>query len=149
MLSVQDRAKVLGVSADSVDLPRQVLFDSSGGIPLFWQERKPVKLWRKTFEDFQAFVVVDLSPGGGLAARAAMEMGLTYWGLTRSAEQSQWLGNVCDRNALRAAVTAGTALFSQDLQGSIEEHFVDVLAHLRDADAVEDKEGPEDDVDEP
>jgi hypothetical protein len=59
------------------------------------------------------------------------------------------LGNVCDRNALRAAVTAGTALFSQDLQGSIEEHFVDVLAHLRDADAVEDKEGPEDDVDEP
>ena len=61
--------------------------------------------------------------------------------------QCQWLGNVCDRNALRAAVTAGTALFSQDLQGSVEEQFVDVLAHLRDADAVDEKDGPEDDVD--
>jgi len=59
------------------------------------------------------------------------------------------LGNVCDRNAFRAAVTAGTALFSQDLQGSVEEHFVDVLAHVRDADAVEDKEGTEDSVGEP
>jgi len=142
LLSPDDKKKVLGIA--DVELPRQAVFDGSGGIPLFWQERKPVQLWRKIYEDLLARVVVDLTPGGGLAARAAMEMGLAYVGFTRSGEHNQWLTTVCERNALRAAVTSGTALYSQDLQGSIEEHFGDVLTHLKEADAAEDKAPLED-----
>jgi hypothetical protein len=111
LLSAADKAKVNGVPEGSIEQPRATMFDSAGGIPLFWQERKPVKLWKKMFEDLQARVVIDLTPGGGLAARAAMEMGITYLGLTRTAEHNQWLTNVCDRNALRSAVTSGTALY--------------------------------------
>lgn len=144
LMSVADKARVLGISQDNVELPRQSLFDSTGGIPLYWQERKPAKLWRTIFEDLQARIVYDLTPGGGMAARAAMEMGITYTGVTRSQEHASWLSNVVDRSALRAIVTSGTALHNQDLHTCIEEHFADVLAQLKDADAVEDKEPADD-----
>ena len=114
---------------------------------LYWQERKPAQLWRKIFEDLQARTVVDLSPGGGLAARAAMELGISYLGLARTAEQCSWLANVCDRAAARAAVTSGTALFNQDLKRSLEEHYGDVLEHLRVADDARDKQEPMDEED--
>jgi len=145
--SVQDKAKLLAQTQEAIAVPRQNLFDSTGGIPLFWQERKPVSFWKKFFEDLQARCIVDLSPGSGLAARAAMELGVPYLGITRTAEHGQWLGNVCDRYALQAAVTSGTALHSADLQGSIEDHFGDVLTHVRNADAAVDKEFNEDEAD--
>ena len=110
---------------------------SSGGVPLFWQERKPAALWKRIFDDLSARSAVDLTPGGGLAARAAMEMGISYLGLARSAEQGQWLTAACDRAALIAAVTSGTAMFNHDLQSG---------EHLREADAAEDREGPDDDI---
>jgi len=141
LLSVADKAKLLAVPQESVEQPKQGVFDPAGGIPLFWQERKPTSFWKKLYGDLQARCVVDLTPGGGLAARAALDVGLPYLGFTRTAEHGQWLGQVCDRNALQAAVTSGTALHNADLAGSIEDHFGDVLAHIRDADAAVDKEG--------
>ena len=145
LVSVADKAKIHAVSEESVEQPRQGVFDAAGGIPLFWQERKPTSFWKKLYGDLQARCVVDLTPGGGLAARAALELGIPYLGFTRTAEHGQWLGQVCDRNALQAAVTSGTPLHNADLAGSIEEHFGDVLAHVRDADAAVDKEGCESD----
>ena len=135
----------MSVQELSLPVPKANLFDSSGGVPLYWQERKPVQLWRKIFGDLQVCMVVDLSPGGGLAARAAMELGISYLGLARTAEQCSWLANVCDRAAARAAVTSGTALFNQDLKTSLEEHFGDILEHGRVADAALDKQEPVDD----
>ena len=140
LLSVADKAKLLEQPQEQVGQPRQGLFDAAGGIPLFWQERKPVSFWKKLFDDLQALCVVDLTPGAGLAARAALERGIPYLGVTRTPEHGQWLGNVCDRSALQASVTSGTALHSADLQGSFDEHFGDVLARIRDADAAEDNE---------
>lgn len=145
LLSLADKARAFGVPVDTLEVPKLSLFDSSGGVPLFWQERKPVALWKRIFEDLSVRSVVDLTPGGGLAARAAMEMGISYLGLARSAEQGQWLTAACDRAALIAAVTPGTAMFNQDLQSGIEEHFGDIIEHLREADAAEDKEGLDDD----
>jgi hypothetical protein len=140
LLSAADKAKLLAVSQESVEQPKQSVFDAAGGIPLFWQERKPTSFWKKLYGDLQARCVVDLTPGAGLAARAALELGIPYLGFTRTVEHGQWLGQVCDRNALQAAVTTGTALHNADLAGSIEDHFSDVLAHIRDADAATDKE---------
>ena len=64
-------------------------------------------------------------------------MCISYLGLARSAEQGQWLSAVCDRAGLIAAVTSGTAMFNHDLQSG---------EHLREADAAEDREGPDDDI---
>ncbi len=144
LLSVADKAKLLATPQENVQVPSENLFASAGGIPLFWQDRKPVSFWKKLFTDMQAKCVVDLTPGAGLAARAALERGIPYLGLARTAEHSQWLGNVLDRSAVHAAVTSGTALHSSDLEGSIKEHFGEVLDHIRDADVAEDKEAPED-----
>ena len=145
LLSLGDKARAMGVQETLLEVPNTNLFDSSGGVPLYWQERKPVQLWRQVFEDLQARTVVDLSPGGGLAARAAMELGISYLGLARTAEQCSWLANVCDRAAARAAVTSSTSLFNQDLKTSLEEHFGDILEHGRVADAALDKQEPVDD----
>ena len=147
LLSLGDKARAMGVEETSLQVPTTILFDSSGGVPLYWQERKPVQLWRKIFGDLLVCMVVDLSPGGGLAARAAMELGISYLGLAHTAEQCSWLANVCDRAAARAAVTSGTALFNQDLNRSLEEHYGDVLEHLRVADDARDKQEPMDEED--
>ena len=147
LVSLTDKARAFGVEVDTLEVPKQSMHDASGGVPLFWQERKPVPLWRRIFEDLSARSVVDLTPGGGLAARAAMEMGISYIGLARSAEQGQWLTAACDRAALIAAVTPGTAMYNQDLQAGVEEHFGDIIEHLREADAAVDREGPDDDAD--
>ena len=146
LLSLADKARAFGVPVDTLEVPKLSLFDSSGGDPLFWQERKPVTLWKRIYEDLSVRSVVDLTPGGGLAARAAMELGISYLGLARSAEQGQWLTAARGRAALTAAVTPGTAMFNQDLQSGTEEHFGDIVEHLREAEAAEDREGPDDDT---
>ena len=73
-------------------------------------------------------------------------MGISYLGLARSAVQCQWLTAACDRAALIAAVTSGPAMVNQDLQSGIEEHFGDIIEHLREADAAENREGADDDT---
>ena len=113
------------------------LFDSSVGVPLFWQERKTVKCWKAILKDVQCKAVFDLTPGSGACARAAMEMGVPYAGVTRCQEHCSWLQNILDRQALRCVATAG-ALFDQDLSECVKEHFQDVLDQLNEQDAIED-----------
>ena len=144
LLSIADKAKLLEQPQEHVGQPKQGVFDAAGGIPLFWQDRKPVSLWKKLFDDVQARCVVDLTPGAGLAARAALDRGIPYLGITRTLAHGQWLGSVCDRSALHATVTSGTALHNADLTGSIDDHFSDLLARIRDSDAAEDKEMQDD-----
>ena len=133
---------------DSVQTLRPAVFNSDGGIPLFWSERKPVVLWRKILEDMSARCIVDLTPGAGLCARAAIELGIPYLGITRTPAHCDFLGKVCDRSAVLAAVTTGSALHTSDLQGTIEEHFGDIVGHLRDTDAMDDPDYDGDDVQE-
>ena len=49
-------------------------------MPLFWSERKPIDLWIDLLFCLDAKMVVDLSLGSGVAARAAMHRDVEYKG---------------------------------------------------------------------
>ena len=127
-----------------MDVPKECIFDSSSGVPLFWQERKSVDCWKALLYNHQAKAVFDLTPGSGAAARAAMELGVQYAGVTRSQDHSSWLHNILDRHALRSICTTGGPLFQQDLSECIRANFQDTIDLLNKQDAAVDDELMED-----
>ncbi len=143
-ISLADKAKICGFEPES---PRPQMFDAACGQPLFWAERKSHRFWRSLLTDLDAKCVVDVTPGSGACARAALNMGISYLGVPRSQEHGSWLQNILDRDALQVITTVGSPLFQQELSHCIKEHFQDVLDQLNEADAIQDT-APEDGVDE-
>lgn len=139
-LLTADKGKILGHAPEE---PRPQLFDTSLGQPLFWAERKGATLWRRLYKDLAVKAVVDCTPGSGSAARAAMQLGLSYVGFARNSEHSNWLTNVLNRSALVEICTTGSILYHQDLSSCISQHFQEILAQVRDADGAKDQ-APED-----
>ena len=76
------------------------MFGAEVGMPWFWAERKSVDFWKALFTDLGAPQVVDVSPGTGMAARAALELGLHYFGVARNSHHTWWLNIVVDQLAL-------------------------------------------------
>ena len=143
LLSSEDKAKILGHPAQQ---PSAQLFDTALGQPLFWAERKTAAFWKMLFQDLSASSIVDVSPGSGTAARAALELGLPYFGVARNSLHSTWLGNVADRTALVQISKSGTPMFQQETAKAISEHFQDIVDAQGQADSAEDAE-PEEGVD--
>ena len=140
-LTANDKAHITGCVPPT---PREHLFDTCLGQPLFWAERKSPVFWKQVFLDMSAKCIVDCTPGSGMAARAAMELGIQYVAFARNPEHSSWLQNVLDRAALRVICTQHTVLFHQDLAQCIKHHFQDLLDQLNDADSATDTApGPE------
>ena len=100
--------------------------------------------WKAFLQDHKAKAVFDLTPGSGAAARAAMELGVQYAGVTRSQDHSSWLQNILDRHALRSICTTGGLLFQQDLSDCIRANFRDTIDLLDKQDAAVDDELMED-----
>jgi hypothetical protein len=71
-LTANDKAHITGCVPPT---PREHLFDTCLGQPLFWAERKSPVFWKQVFLDMSAKCIVDCTPGSGMAARAAMELG--------------------------------------------------------------------------
>jgi hypothetical protein len=136
-LTAQGKESILGYTPD---VPSERMFDLSGGMPLFWQERKTVKFWMSLLSSYKAKAVLDLTPGSGACARAAMELGLHYSCFCRNAEHACWLRNILDVQALRGMCTSGSSLFVQGYLECVSEHFKDVLDRLDIMDAAEDHE---------
>ena len=141
VMTAEYKEQITGVP---VDVPKQCIFDSSSGVPLFWQERKSVDCWKALLHHHLAKAVFDLTPGSGAAARAAMELGVHYAGVTRSQDHSSWLQNILDRHALRSICTTGAPLFQQDLSECIKANFKDTIDMLNKQDAAVDDELMED-----
>ena len=135
ILSADDKARVLG---HPVQTPRPQLFDTSLGHPLFWGERKSIGFWRTLFEDLDGKAVVDTTPGSGLASRAALELGIPYFGIARNSLHAKWLNNVADRACCQEICKQGTPLFHQDLATLIAQHFQDILDAQKTSDESED-----------
>ena len=114
-------------------------------MPLFWNERKSRATWKLLLTDLKVQSVYDLTPGSGTLARAAMESGIPYVGVTKSETQAEWLNNVLDKAALAAVTTTGGPLHCSDLAMCIEEHLADELTQLGEMDAAEDDEEESDD----
>ena len=137
VMSKEYKQSIMGMS---VDVPKDTLFDSALGLPLFWQERKTVTCWRALMETHNARAVFDVTPGCGAAARAAMDLGVQYACVTRCHEHSSWLQNIVDRQALRNICVSGGPLFHQDLAKCIAAHFQDTMEGLNRMDEAEDEE---------
>lgn len=134
-IKAEDKAKIVG---SALATPQGNIYDSTCGMPLFWAERKPVAFWGQLLTDLDIKCIIDLSPGSGSLARAALSSGVQYVGVVRSAEHSSWLQNVLDRCSLELMTKTGSPLFEQDLAQCIAEHFQDVLDQLHEADGMED-----------
>ena len=101
-------------------------------MPLFWAERKSVEFWKTLYEDLSASCVVDVTPGTGQAARAALEMSLPYVGMARNSFHAHWLDMLANRAVLTQIRAHGESLFSTALAEEDEMHFQVLLdAHGR------------------
>ena len=60
LISKADKQRVLGAEPE---LPPDKIFDGGGGMPLYWQERKPVEFWKDILYCLDAGVVVDMFRG--------------------------------------------------------------------------------------
>ena len=134
LITAAEKEKVQGSPAP---VPQEDLFDTSLGMPLYWQERKTVHCWKSLLKDVGAKAIFDLTPGSGACGRAAMEMGVSYSCLARSAEHCSWLQNIWDRQALRCICEEGGPLHQQDLSQCIKEHFAETLDQLNQMDDAE------------
>ncbi len=134
-LSVADKCKILGAREVAHTLKG---FDSGNGLPLCWQEKKPVDFWVQFLKQIDAEAVVDVTPGSGTVGRACMKLGLQYLAVCRSEYHTSWLQNVLDRQAVELIVTSQSPLYEQDLATLIETHFSDVLDQLNEKDTATD-----------
>ena len=124
-------------------MPANAIFDASGGMPLFWQERKTPLSWKRLLGDVKGKVVCDLTPGSGTLARDCMEERILHFALCRTPVHVSWLINVCERHALRQLCTKGFPLFHQDLVTCMKNHFEDLSGRLHDQDNMPDTEEQE------
>ena len=83
------------------------------------------------YNDLGATAVVDVTPGTGMAATAALEMILPYFGMARNSFHAQWL----DMRANRHALTRLAPGVSRELAQHDDEHFQDLLVANGRADA--------------
>ena len=129
------QAEILGVTTGK---PRAKVFDTSFGQPLFWAERKTVPFWQNLFEDLDASMIIDCSPGSGSAAKAALQANIPYFGFARNDHHASFLCNVVDRQALSMMRTAGSPLHHQDMAECISAHFSQLIASMQTMDAAKD-----------
>ena len=152
MLSVKDKARAMDIKVtDEGDLVKAVprppakLFDTDRGLPLYWNERKPVEFWEDILWAIDASSVVDLSPGSAAAGRACLRLGIHYVAACRNEAHGAWVNNILDREACELTVQNESPLFEQDSKSMLEKHFGEVLTQLEMQRNAEDRE-PEDDV---
>ena len=143
MISLEDKKKVMGYDPA---LPRVKIFDSSAGVPLFWHERKDPAFWSTFLTHLDAKCIVDLTPGSGSCARAAMDLGISYTALAMNAEHNSWLQNVLNKAAMQVIVREKSPLHEMDLAAQLQTHFQDVLDQLHAQDACKDEEPTDEDA---
>ena len=126
------------------------VYDSTMGLPFFWQERKPKTFWVLLLRDLRAKVVFDATPGSGLLARACLELGLAYTGVAKNQQHSKFLNSVLDRYAVVLVGQSGSACHDADLAALAKEHFQDVNEMVDQQDLTADTEltDEEEDVEE-
>ena len=117
-----------------------MVFDTAVDQPLFWAERKPVQLFKTLFEDLNAQAVVDLTPGSGTAAKAAVELGLSYVGVALNAFHAHWLDGAAGKHALHLIRTTGSPWYHRELVPVIREHFQRLVDDVEMLEKAQDRE---------
>lgn len=133
-ITLADKMKVLAPclnAGDELPKPPRRIFDCDRGMPLYWQELKPVSFWEDILFCLDGKQVVDLSPGSGSCARACLRLGVEYVAACRTEAHASWLANILDRESCELIVKNESPLFEQDLGQLIKTHFSDVLDQLK------------------
>ena len=134
-ISVDEKAKVFGASGS---LPPKWLKNIPAGCPMYWGETKSVAFWVQLLTELNAKCVVDVTPGSGSLAEAAMILGIQYCGFVTDPVHKGWLTNVIDRAAVRQIVKSGTFLYQEDLAVSLKEMFGNIVEAEEEGDGEED-----------
>ena len=121
-------------------VPNWKIYDSTMGLPLFWQERKPYSFWVQLLKDLRAKVVFDATPGSGQLARACLELGLTYTGVAKNQQHCKFLNLVLDRYAVVIVGKSGSGCHDADLAALAKEHFQDINEMVDQQDLTADSE---------
>ena len=79
-LLAKDQKRLITARGDP-PAPKDAVFDASRGMPLFWQERKAVALWKRLLENAKGQFVFDLAPVSGARARCYFSFGWCNWRL--------------------------------------------------------------------
>ena len=82
---------------------------SHGGVPLFWCESKSTPFWEALLDMFDIKRILDLTPGRGALARAAVSRGNKYGGVVGADKHLAWLQEH-HRHSLLALYRKGGAL---------------------------------------
>ena len=87
LLLPANREKIMGYEAVvPPSTASQKVFDTSLGLPLFWNERRGAAIWTQLMKDIQATAIFDLTLASGQCAGAAMEAGIQHSCIARCAE---------------------------------------------------------------
>ena len=90
--------------------------------------------------------VVDVTPGSGALAEAAMIKGISYFGFVANPVHLGWLTNVIDRASCRQIAKSGSYLYQEDLANSLKEMFSDIVDPSNEEDGNGDDSGDPDDI---
>ena len=117
--------------------PAAGIFDvAARGHPFSWTERKPLGWYEVFLAELRAALVVDFSPGSGAMARACLNRGIQYVGISRSEQHCSWLTNILNKAAVECISRSGSLLCQQDLASCINAHFMEVIQELHQQDAA-------------
>jgi hypothetical protein len=105
---------------------------------MFWNESEGREFWRVWIETYDIKAIVDLTPGSGQLAVAALNLGVQYVGVATDERHKSWLQNIIDREACRGIAEAGSAIYHEELSVHIAEHLADVLEELNADEGEED-----------
>ena len=138
-ISIEEKEKVFGKSGS---LPEKWVKHIVAGCPLVWGETKSVQFWLQLIKELDVSFIVDLTPGSGALAEAAMIKGISYFGFVANPVHLGWLTNVIDRASVRQIAKNGSFLYQEDLAKSLQEMFSDIVEC--DGDDNKDDEDPDD-----
>jgi hypothetical protein len=129
LISIADKAKILACDVNSVALAPPAIAASLGvGVPLAWQDIRPVPFLRQLFRDLDVGFVVDVTPGSGSLGEAALEHGLGYNGLSAGLTHQVWLQTLFDKKALCLICEREHPLYQKELVVHVKEYFSELLA---------------------
>ena len=140
-MTASEREQIVGAAPSPV---AGIFNVAERGHPFSWQEKKPIAWFERFMVDISAGLVIDLTPGSGALARACLEKGIQYIGITRDTAHCSWLINVLNRAAVECTTRNGSTLYEQDLATCLQDHFKEVVEELHDQDASlsdDDEEG--------
>ena len=125
-ITIQDKQEAFPHNGSASTPPANV-WQAEHGVPVFWQEKKPVEFWEDIIEKVDAKMVVDLSPGSGSVGRACMRNGVQYVAVCGSESHRKWVCNALDREACELITIENSPFHETDLAALIQTHFNNIL----------------------